>query len=266
MGGGGFSTHPPDPALDEFVLGLAHRREPRICLLPTAGGDAQEQIVRFHAAFGDRACIASHLSLFRLGRHPVSLRDHLLGQDIIYVGGGSMLNMLAIWQAHAIDAIMREAWDAGVVLCGLSAGAMCWFQAGITTSTGRPAPAAGLGLLPGSSSVHYGSEPNRRPAFLAAVREGALPDGWGVDDGAGLLFEGTELTGAVSARPRAGVVRVAREPEGAGVSETPVPCRRLPDGPRPGLTPPTELAELRRMRDARPTANRVGHRRAGIRD
>ena len=267
MGGGGFSTHPPDPALDDFVLGLAQgRREPRICLLPTAGGDAQEQIVRFQAAFDDRACVASHLSLFRLGRRPVSLREHLLGQDIIYVGGGSMLNMLAIWRAHELDVVMREAWEAGVVLCGLSAGSMCWFEGGITTSTGRPAPAAGLGFLRGSNSVHYGSEPNRRPAFLAAVREGALPDGWGIDDGVGLLFEGTELTDVVSARPRAGAVRVAREKDEPGVSETPVAHRRLPDGPRPGLTPPTELAELRRMRDARPTANRLGHRRAGMRD
>ena len=113
MGGGGFCTHPPDPALDEFVLGLARGRgEPRICLLPTAGGDAQEQIVRFHAAFDGHSCVASHLSLFRLGRRPVSLREHLLTQDIIYVGGGSMLNMLAIWQAHGLDVVMREAWEA----------------------------------------------------------------------------------------------------------------------------------------------------------
>ena len=152
------------------------------------------------------------------------------------------------------------------MLCGLSAGSMCWFEGGITTSTGRPAPAPGLGLLPGSNSVHYGSEPARRPAFLAAVRDGVLPDGWGVDDGVGLLFEGTELADAVSARPRAHAVRVAREPTAAGVSETRVRHRQLPDGPRPGLTPPTELSELRLLRDGRPTANRLGARRAGLRD
>ena len=99
MGGGGFSTHPPDPALDDFVLGLAQgRREPRICLLPTAGGDAQEQIVRFQAAFDDRACVASHLSLFRLGRRPVSLREHLLGQDII----GAARDLIG---AHGIEEV-----------------------------------------------------------------------------------------------------------------------------------------------------------------
>src|SRR2546429_1102495 len=113
MGGGGFSTSASDYALDDYVLGLASgRREPRICLLPTAGGDAQDQIVRFHAAFDDRPCVPTHLSLFRLGQKPISLREHLLEQDIVYVGGGSMLHMLPIWpgphpvwvQARAVEA------------------------------------------------------------------------------------------------------------------------------------------------------------------
>jgi dipeptidase E len=264
MGGGGFSTHPPDPALDDFVLGLARgRREPRICLLPTAGGDAQEQIVRFHSAFGDRRCTASHLSLFRL-RRPISLREHLLAQDIIYVGGGSMLNLLAIWRAHALDEVLREAWEAGVVLCGLSAGSMCWFEGGITTSTGRPAPASALGLLRGSNCVHYHDEASRRPAFMAAIRDGALPAGWGVDDGVGLLFEGTELCDVVSARPAAGAVRVSRE-RNRDVTERPVPLRRLPGGPRPAVSPRTELTDVYRLRRQRGGA-RIGHRRAGLRD
>ena len=265
MGGGGFFTHPPDLALDDFVLGLARgRREPRICLLPTAGGDAQEQIVRFHSAFDDRRCTASHLSLFRLGRHPISLREHLLSQDIVYVGGGSMLNMLAIWRAHALDQVMREAWEAGVVLCGLSAGSMCWFQGGITTSTGRPAPTSALGLLRGSNCVHYHDEPARRPAFLAAVGDGALPAGWGVDDGVGLLFEGTELGDVVSARPAAGAVWVSRARDG-DVTERPLPLRRLPAGPRPAVAPRTELTDVYRLRRQGGSA-RIGHRRAGLRD
>ena len=200
MGGGGFSASASDYALDDYVLGLASgRREPRICLLPTAGGDAQDQIVRFHAAFDDRPCVPSYLSLFRLGQKPISLREHLLDQDIVYVGGGSMLNMLAIWRAHDLDAVMREAWEAGVILCGLSAGSMCWFGGGITSSTGRLAPAPGLGLLDGSNCVHYHDEAGRRPAFLAAIGDEALPSGWGADDGVGLLFEGEELADVVSA-------------------------------------------------------------------
>ena len=124
--------------LDDYVLSLAPAREPRICLLPTAGGDSEEQIRRFSIAFGDRLCETSHVSLFRLGHRPVSLRDHLLSQHVIYVGGGSMINLLALWRAHGLDVILREAWQAGIVLAGLSAGSMCWFEHGITKSHGRP--------------------------------------------------------------------------------------------------------------------------------
>jgi peptidase E len=266
MGGGGFSTTSSDHALDDYVLGLAPgRREPRICLIPTAGGDAQDQIVRFHAAFDDRPCVPSHLSLFRLGRRPVSLREHVLAQDIVYVGGGSMLNMLAIWQAHDLDVVMREAWEAGVVLCGLSAGSMCWFQGGITSSTGRLAPAPGLGLLRGSNCVHYHDESDRRPAFLAAVGDEALPAGWGVDDGVGLLFDGEELADVVSSRPVAGAVRVRRERDGE-VTETPLPVRRLPGGPRPAVTARTELTDVNRLRRHHGAGVRLGHRRARTRD
>jgi peptidase E len=266
MGGGGFSTGASDDSLDEYVLGLARqRREPRICLLPTAGGDAQEQIVRFHAAFDDRRCVTSHVALFRLGQEPISLREHLLAQDIIYVGGGSMLNMLAIWRAHELDVVMRESWEAGVVLCGLSAGSTCWFEGGITSSTGRLAPAPGLGLLRGSNCVHYHDEPERRPAFLAAIREGALPAGYGVDDGVGLLFDGEELSDVVSSRRVAGAVRVRRDDDGEP-AETPVTLRRLPPGPRPAVTTRTELTDVNRMRRQRAGSVRLGHPRAGSRD
>jgi len=113
--------------LDDYVLSLAPAREPRICLLPTAGGDSEQQIRRFYEAFGDRLCEPSHISLFRLGRHPVPVREHLLAHDAIYVGGGSMVNLLAIWRAQGLDAILHDAWRAGVLLAGLSAGSMCWF-------------------------------------------------------------------------------------------------------------------------------------------
>ncbi len=138
MGGGGFTMEPGNPALDDYVLTLAPAREPRICLLPTAGGDSEDQIRRFHATFGDQLCEPTHVSLFRLGTRPVPLREHLLAQDVIYVGGGSMVNLLALWRAHGLDAILREAWQAGIVLAGLSAGSMCWFEWGITKSAGAP--------------------------------------------------------------------------------------------------------------------------------
>jgi dipeptidase E len=113
MGGGGFTMEPGNPALDDYVRTLAPAREPRICLLPTAGGDSEDQIRRFQATFGDQLCEPTHISLFRLGSRPVPLREHLLAQDVIYVGGGSMINLLALWRAHGLDEILREAWQGG---------------------------------------------------------------------------------------------------------------------------------------------------------
>ena len=203
MGGGGFTAGPGDPALDEHVLALTGVPRPRVCLLPTAGGDSESQIRRFYETYPDRLCEPSHVSLFRLGRRPIPLREHLLAQDAIYVGGGSMVNLLAIWRAQGLDDILREAWRAGVVLAGLSAGSMCWFRWGVTTSSGSPAVAPALGFLPGSNSVHHDSEPTRRPVYLDAVHQGSIPPGWAVDDGAALCFRGTALVEVITARPRA---------------------------------------------------------------
>ncbi len=244
MGGGGFTAGADDPALDDLVLKLTGTPRPRLCLLPTAGGDSEHQIRRFYEAYGDRLCEPSHISLFRLGRKPVPLREHLLAQDAIYVGGGSMVNLLAIWRAQGLDAILREAWEAGVVLAGLSAGSMCWFEWGVTTSSGAPAPAPGLGFLPGSNSVHHDSEPTRRPVYFAAVRNETIPPGWAVDDGAALIFRGTELEEVVSARPSARAYAVS--PGG----EQRIDARLLPTLPGARATIPA-VAELRRLRAAR---------------
>jgi peptidase E len=211
MGGGGFTSEPQNPALDDFILSLARAREPRILFLPTASGDPNGQIAAFKSTFGERACRPRYLSLFRLEQEPAELRTLILSQDIVYVGGGSMRNLLAIWREHGLDAILREAWEAGVVLAGLSAGGMCWFEHGITRSTGRPQPAAALGFLPGSLSVHYDGDPVRRPAFLDAVGRGTIPNGYGAEDGVGLLFEGTELVRIVCSRPGAHAYRVERQ-------------------------------------------------------
>src|SRR3954453_15156370 len=187
MGGGGFTMEPENPALDDYVLGLASAKLPKICLLPTASGDGEAQIRQFHATFGARACEPMHISLFRLGSKPIPLRETLLDQDIVYVGGGSMLGLLAVWRAPRLGPIPRECWEAGVVLAGLSAGAMCWFEWGVTSSLGAPAPAPGLGLLGGSLSVHADGEPERLPIARAAIAEGAIPPGYAADDGVALL-------------------------------------------------------------------------------
>jgi dipeptidase E len=208
LGGGGFTMEPANPLLDDFVLGLAGARRPRILFLPTASGDTTAQINAFRDRFADRLCIPEHLALFRLRDTGRPLSELVLEQDVIYAGGGSMRNLLAIWRAHGLDRLLVEAWRRGTVLAGLSAGAMCWFQAGITRSSGPPEPLAGLGLLQGSLSVHADGEPERLPVWLELVRAGALPGGWAVDDGVGLLFRGHELDRVVSSRPGAAAHRV----------------------------------------------------------
>jgi peptidase E len=227
MGGGGFTMEERSPALDRLVLTLTGKTVPKICFLPTASGDGREQTTRFLERFSTWPCEPSILSLFRLGSDRIDPRRHLLEQDAIYVGGGSMRNMLAVWREHGVDETMRDAWQRGIVLAGLSAGAMCWFEGGITMSGGSPRPAPGLGLLEGSMSVHADGEPERRPAYRAAVATGELPQGYAVDDSAALLIKGERLSACVSSRPGAGVTEV--RPDGAGSTvERSLPVRVLP--------------------------------------
>ncbi len=206
MGGGGFSQEPDNPLLDDFVLSLASRNRPRVCFLPTATGDDLAYVAGFYDAFARRA-EATWLPLF--DRRDPDVRGLLLAQDVIYVGGGNTANMLAIWQAHGVDQVLREAWLTGIVLAGLSAGATCWFKRGVEGSFGRTLTAlnGALGLLDGSFCPHYDGEGMRRPRYQEMVAAG-LPGGWGCDDGAALVFEGDVLREAVSSRPGAGAYRV----------------------------------------------------------
>jgi dipeptidase E len=247
MGGGGFTADPGDPTLDELVLQLAGNPVPRILFLPTASGDPRDQIARFHAAFGDRPCEPDVLSLFRLADVRRPLRDIVLSQDIVYVGGGSMRNLLAIWRVHGLDRVLRDAWERGVVLAGLSAGAMCWFEGGVTTSSGAPEPTPGLGFLPGSLSVHADGQPARRLVYLKAVADGELPAGWLADDGVALLFRDMTLERVVSARPGARAGRVDLV-DGTPV-ETPIEPDLIAPAPRQA---PADVRELRAMRYGSP--------------
>lgn len=208
MGGGGFTMEPANPLLDDFVLSLARSKVPRILFLPTASGDASAQVNAFRDRFAARACVPQQLSLFRLRELRRTLASVVLEQDIVYVGGGSMRNLLALWRAHGLDGLLLEAWRRGTVLAGLSAGAMCWFEWGITCSSGAPEAIPGTGLIEGSFTVHADGEPERLPSFLTQVRDGAIPGGWAVDDGVGLLFRRRRLTRTVSSREGAGAQRI----------------------------------------------------------
>lgn len=252
LGGHEFSSRPPDRAVCELLLRLASERgteRPRICLLPTASGDTSDQIGRFYAAFGERGCEPSDLSLFRLGRRPMALRDHLLSQDLIYVGGGSMINLLAIWQAHGLDEVLRSCWERGVVLVGQSAGAMCWFDWGVTRSAGQARVVAGLGFLPGIASVHYHRDPDRRRALLDAV-SARRQTGYGIDDRAGILFRGRRLTLALTGQELA-KAWLAQPSETGVAREAPMDCVALPT-PRPAIDEVSaDVTELRRLRALR---------------
>jgi len=213
FGGGGFSMESGNPLLDDYVLGLCRRERPRICFLPSASGDADHYVVRFYRAFPAERCEASHISLFRRERGPEDLREHLLSQDLIYVGGGSVVSLLGVWRAHGIDAILREAWAAGVVLCGLSAGSLCWFDQGVTGFHGAPRRVEGLGLLPFSNCVHYEPASERRFAYHRMLCEG-MRSGYAAEDGAALHFVGEELSSVVASRPSARGYRLDASDEG----------------------------------------------------
>jgi dipeptidase E len=258
MGGGGFTMEPNNPLLDDYVLSLTRRTEPRILFLPTASGDTTAQINAFKARFAHRTCVAEHVSLFRMRERTRSLEEIVFAQDIVYVGGGSMRNLLAIWQAHGLDTLLLDAWKSGIVLAGLSAGAMCWFQAGVTRSSGPPEALAGLGLLEGSLTVHADGEPERLPVWLAGVRSGELPGGWALDDGVGLLFRGKRLDRAVSSRPGAGAQRVDAI-AGELVRTRLEPELLLGDGPAKALGGLDEaVEELRRVHRLRRGIGRGG--------
>jgi dipeptidase E len=200
FGGGGFSMESGNPLLDEYVLGLCNRERPRVCFMPSASGDADHYIVRFYRAFPADRCDASHISLFRREQGPADVRVHLLEQDLIYVGGGSVISLLGVWRAHGIDAILREAWEAGVVLCGLSAGSLCWFSEAVSGFHGAPQRVEGLGLLPFSNCVHYEPRSDRRFAYHGLLRAG-MCSGYAAEDGAGLHFVDHELSRVVASRP-----------------------------------------------------------------
>jgi dipeptidase E len=222
MGGGGFSME-DDGLLDGYILGLTQRRRPKVLFLPTATSSVATYVVKFYAAFADRAQV-SFLDLFERG--PADLRDLVIGQDAIYVGGGNTANLLAIWRAHGLDRLLREAWQEGVVLAGQSAGAMCWFESGVTDSFGPLAALRdGLALLSGSFCPHYDGEPERRPTYQRLVHERTLPSGMAADDGAALVFEGRTLREVVASRPGACGYRV-RLLEGE-VAETALPAHYL---------------------------------------
>lgn len=225
IGGGGFSADMP--SVDEFVVSLVDSSRPRICFVPTAAGDSTQYMVRFFEAFPARSFDTSVLELF--GRRVKDVGEFLGDQSIIYIGGGNTANMLSIWRTHGVDIALRDAWDAGVVLAGTSAGANCWFEASTTDSflLGTADPLLdGLGFLSGSFCPHYDGEAARRPSFQSLVASGALPPGIACDEPAAVHFVGTQMSQVVTGAAGARAYSVVPGAGGTAV-ETPLETRVL---------------------------------------
>jgi dipeptidase E len=204
-------------ALDDVVLELGG---PKVLFVPTAAADDDSRVVEFYASFGGRA-EATHAPFFPWPRD--DLREHALSRDVIYISGGNTANALAIWRAHGFDRVLREAWQAGMLLAGWSAGMICWFEGAVTDSFGPELGPLhdGLGFLPGSACPHFDGEPRRRPLYTELVRDGVLPPGYAADDRVGILFEGSEVSEVVTCREGATAYRVGSE------GAEPLPARLL---------------------------------------
>ena len=223
---GGLRVQPgARPPIVDYLLGLTEKPRPKVCFIPTATGDAAEGIVQFYSRLAGSPADCTHLALFH--RTIKDIRAFLLSQDVIWVGGGNTANMLAVWRVHGVDRILREAWDAGILLCGGSAGSLCWFECGTTDSfdLNQLAPLHdGLGFLPGSHCPHYDGEAQRRPLYHRLVAEG-FPPGYAIDDDAAIHFVDTDVAEVVSARAGATAYRV--ELHDGQVVETPLAARAL---------------------------------------
>ena len=228
MGGGGFSMEPENPALDRYVLSVARARaaRPRVCFLASGTDNGDSYLLKFYKAFSQFECVPAHLSLFHLPT--ADLEGFVLGQDLIYVGGGNTRSLLALWREWGLDAIFRQAYAAGVVLAGISAGANCWFEQCTTDSVpGELRVLDGLGLLPGSFSPHYDGEPLRRPSLRRMLLAGEIQPGYAADNSAAIHFVDGQVFRAVRSVPTARAYRVRRE--GAAVVEEALEMEAAPD-------------------------------------
>ncbi|SFB99254.1 Peptidase E [Bacillus sp. OV322] len=201
LGGGGFSMEPENLLLDRYIVAQVKQNSPKVCFVPTASGDQTNYIERFYKAFKNLPCQPSHLSLFE--PEFTDLENYVLEQDVIYVGGGNTRNMLVLWKEWELDTILKKAYENGVILAGLSAGSICWFEEGLTDPLNAPLyKLDGLGLLKGSNCPHYDGESKRKPSYHQLILEGKIKGGYGADDGAALHFKNETLSASVSSGPK----------------------------------------------------------------
>jgi dipeptidase E len=203
MGGGGFSSGAENAALDDYILALCEKESPNICFIPTASGDAEGYIERFYNFFRQKKCQPSHLSLFK--GHTDQIETFILAQDIIYVGGGNTRNMLLLWKNWGLDQMIAKAYQNGTILCGVSAGSICWFEQGLTDSIPLQLSKMDcLGILKGSNCPHFDGEPERRPTYERLIANGTMISGIATDDDCGLHYINEQLHSVIAGRNHAG--------------------------------------------------------------
>lgn len=233
IGGGGFMMEDGISAIDAYICDLTGRSKPKVCFIATPSGDLPAHIDKFYTTYAALGCETSHLAFFRLPSHnAISVTDfarHLLAQDAIFVGGGNTKSALAVWREWAVDEALRAAWENGVLLAGMSAGAMCWFESGLTDSFWGAdyRPLQCMGLLPGACGVHYSSDQKRRASLHQALKLNTVPASIAIDDHAAVLFEGIDIDRVVSWRHGATAYRVDREED--AVIETSMPAEFIED-------------------------------------
>jgi dipeptidase E len=215
IGGGGFLMEDSPSPIDRYVLRLTGKEKPRVCFIGTPSGDLPEHVSKFYAAFDASICTRSHVAFFRskeVGSLDLySLQNTLLEQDVIYVGPGNTRAALAVWRNWGVDQVLKQAYSNGVLMCGMSAGAMCWFEQALTDSYWQADYEAlpGLGFLPGACGVHYQSDPKRPERLLEATRLGKVVSSIAIDDQAAVLFKNGALTEVVAWRTDAAAYRVS---------------------------------------------------------
>jgi dipeptidase E len=223
IGGGGFYRDSENLALERYIIQQTGMAEPRVAFVPTASAEPDNYLVSFYTAFLRLGCRPSHLSFFK--RTPV-LRTYLLNQDVIFVGGGNTKSMLAVWRDWGMPEILREAWESRIVLTGVSAGAICWFQQGVTDSwAGELRSLDCLGFLPGSCCPHYDGEADRRPSYHRLLASGEISAGVAIEDWTAVHYRETEVDRVVASKAgaRAYSLRVVN----GSVQEVPLPVEYL---------------------------------------
>lgn len=201
---------PENPLLDQYILAQSGSQQPKVCFVPTASGDSEGYIQRFYESFNSHPCVPSHLSLFK--NIPHDLEDYVMDKDIIYVGGGNTRNLLVLWKEWGLDLILKKAWENGIVLAGLSAGSICWFEEGVTDSiSGKLTRLEGLGFLKGSTCPHYDGEADRREGYHRLLTGREISNGIAMDDGVAVHYQDDRILTIISSRTSAKAYRLTVE-------------------------------------------------------